>query len=477
MNHPVQRHIQNEDPEAPRFLSEARCQALIAQVRTLGLEGGRIELESNWRGDIRWARNRITTASDWRDHRLDLDDRFIEISLNQVDDASLRAAVRWANTERRRHPDTALLNPPEVRWAPVPQRYPQTHIWSDATYAQSPEARSTIAGQLAAAAERSGMVSAGYASVEARGVSFETGNGLFLYAPQTIAQCSVTVRDPQGTGSGWAGASSYDWNRFDAEKLAKVALEKCLTSRNPVRIEPGRYTLIMEPQATFELIRQVLTDDYGPRSRNENLDLHVKLPFATDTAVQYGPIRLRKTRIGEKIFDERISIRSDPLDPDLGTLPFTYDGDPFVPVTWVDHGILQTLWYDRDYALRELHEQEGKPWSGAFRLDGSGPLASVDEMIATTQRGLLVTRFCDVRVIALSSVLCTGLTRDGLWLIERGKISKAVHNLRFTESPMFVFNNVEQIGASIPVFSPGTPAVVPPIKVRDFSFTSLVDAV
>jgi predicted Zn-dependent protease len=193
---------------------------------------------------------------------------------------------------------------------------------------------------------------------------------------------------------------------------------------------------------------------------------------------RYGEqIEYRKTKLGEQVFDSRLSVRSDPLDPALGTLPFTFDGDPYVPVTWVEHGVLTTLAYNSGYAHGTLLEPAGKPWSGAFRVDGSEPPVSIEEMIATTKRGLWVTRFWDIQGGDYATEQCTGLTRDGLWLIENGKVSHPVQNFRFTESPMFAFNNVEQIGTPVPVFNPECPAVMPAVKVRDFSFIALVDAV
>jgi predicted Zn-dependent protease len=341
--------------------------------------------------------------------------------------------------------------------------------------------RSAIANQLIASAESAGMLSAGYLSVEARGTSLFTQDRRFLYAPQTLAECSLTVRDPDGTGSGWAGASSYDWNRFDAQKLAVVALDKCLRSRNPVAIEPGRYTLIMEPQATFELIAPVFRSpfpylDLRPNEENQFLPFHESRNQHTYPISPWGPPEvIGGTRIGERVLDPRISWSFDPSDPDLGVVPFTGDGEPYVPVTWVKDGVLTTLAYDRDFAQRSLHEPLGKPDSGVFRM--SGGTTTIDEMIQTTKRGLIVTRFWGVDIIAENSILCTGVTRDGLWLIENGKISHPVKNLRFTESPLFALNQVEQLGVPVPVFSPGSPAICPPMKVRDFSFTALIDAV
>jgi predicted Zn-dependent protease len=192
--------------------------------------------------------------------------------------------------------------------------------------------------------------------------------------------------------------------------------------------------------------------------------------------------RLGVSKLGQRILDERITISHDPSDPELGVVPFSVeasaggiDVEPYHPVTWVRNGVLQTLSYDRDYALRALAENNGAPNSGAFRMSGGG--TSTDEMIATTPRGLLVTRFSALRLVDGPSRTYTGVTRDGLWLIEHGKIKKAVKNMRFSDSPLFVFNNVEQLGAPMQVFSPSAPAIVPTVKARDFNFISLVDAI
>jgi predicted Zn-dependent protease len=192
-----------------------------------------------------------------------------------------------------------------------------------------------------------------------------------------------------------------------------------------------------------------------------------------------------RTKLGLKVVDERITISHDPADPALGVIPYagTYL-EPFQPVKWIDRGVLMALSDNsRDLMLGNRNDNIGAHNSGAFRM--SGGETSVEEMIKSTKRGLLVTRFSNVRVLDPSSVLSTGLTRDGLWLIENGQITKAVKNLRFTESPLFVLNSLEQLGVPVPVFRPVknayfpmlTPAIVPPLKARDFSFTSTIDAI
>ena len=477
------------EADVPRFLSQDTCRALIAQVQALGFTGA-FGLSSQWRGDVRWARNRVTTARDWRTN----DIGFGDYGENQLDPASLRAMVLLIQHDRHDYPERQDFEPRPFVWALGSLEYSHPHIWSEATYTQTPDARSTIANQLIDGAERAGMLSAGYLAVEARGTALHTEDGRYLYAPQTLAQCSLTVRDPEGTGSGWAGCSSYDWTRFDAQKLAEIALDKCLRSRHPVKIEPGRYTLIMEPQATFDFASVILRGGVPRFMDRANTEAGgLVMPFRASGSEVYpigtweGQVQWHRTRIGERVLDERITITFDPRDPDLGVVPFSYyrlgggliegtdPGDPIEPVTWIDHGVLTNLSYGRRYALETLHEATGKPNTGAFRMSGGD--TSIEEMIATTKRGLLVTRFWGLDEVDQQSMLCTGLTRDGLWLIEDGKISHPVMNLRFTESPLVAFNQVEQLGVPVPVFSPEIPAVVPPVKVRDFSFTAVVDAV
>jgi predicted Zn-dependent protease len=290
------------------------------------------------------------------------------------------------------------------------------------------------------------------------------------YQQWTQAQCSMTVRDVAGTASGWAGLSSYDWRAIDAQALAQRAIAKCLASRNPVAIEPGRYTVILEPQAVADLMEILV-----PAMRRAEAEGGFPHPFR----LGYDDVlHLDRSKLGLKVVDERITISHDPADPQLGILP-----EPGMrPVTWIDHGVLTNLGYYRGYALDHLNRNDPVRGLDGYRM--SGGETSVDEMIRTTRRGLLVTRFSNVRKLEPASLLSTGLTRDGLWLIENGQISKAVKNFRFTESPLFVLNSIEQLGLPERVFRPIggplghlTPAIVPPLKTRDFSFTSTIDAI
>jgi predicted Zn-dependent protease len=452
-------------PQPGRFLSKQACEALTRRVAGFAVGGGTtdVSVDSTWTGSLRWARNQVSTSGNVRNDRVQIT-RTIRgaasrVGVNQIGDAALEAAVRRAErTLALRREDAESDLPTE----PFTERYASPAIWNDSTYTLDAGRRAEVMRHLVEPAERAGVHAAGYLQVRARGRAVMTDHGRSLYYPYTEAEYSVTVRDPKGTGSGWAGVDWSDWAKIDAEQLSAIALDKCIRSRNPVKVEPGRYVAILEPQAVCDLVESLFSPSILGRSRAE----HGMGPYAKTRT---------DSRIGERMFDERITVTSDCMDPMLGFVPFDQDGDAYYPVTWVEGGVLRALAYNRRYAVELLGKNTGLPASGAFHMHGG--TVSVEEMIATTTRGVLVTRLWGVQLVHEASMLSTGYTRDGLWLIENGKISKPIANFRFTESPLFALNNVEQLGVPQRVYHPGAPVVVPPLKVRDFNFSSLADAV
>ena len=445
-----------------------------------------------WQGELRWGRNRVTLSSDRRDTWLNVQRRVVDgrstgghrVTTNQLDDVSIEAAVRAA--ERM-----SLLGI-DPGWGlgdyPALPEHPPFHgapVWSDATFNLTTEARAEVARSIIGAVEAEGLLSTGY--LEVRGVAgmskgtevpeLRQGELAFWDLPFTTwthAQLSITVRDSTETGSGWAALASYDWNRIDPEALTERAIQKCVASRNPVALEPGRYTVILEPQAVADLIEPLIRS-LGAREEAERPG---QSPWYLGPDEHLG---LHRSKLGTKVVDSRISISHDPSDPLLG-IPGSRV-DTYGPVTWIDRGVLTNLGYQFETDVKWLEGWHGLRGPAVYRMSGGD--TTIEEMIASTRRGLLVTRFSNVRTLDERSLLCTGLTRDGLWLIEDGKITKAVKNFRFTESPLFVLNSVEQLGEPVPVFRTPPhpfligpmPALVPALKVRDFSFTSLIDAV
>jgi predicted Zn-dependent protease len=301
--------------------------------------------------------------------------------------------------------------------------------------------------------------------------------GLAAYAAGTMAQYSETVRNREGTGSGWAGMTHTDWSKIDVAALSARAMQKCVASANPRAIEPGRYTAILEPQVVgrffFHMVHLL---DRRQSERGAT-------PFMGKTP--------GTTRIGERILDPRITISTDPMDIDGSYIPFDADGYPYRPVTWVEHGVLKELAYDIYYARSTLKTNTSLPNPLAYRMSGGD--TTIEEMIATTTRGVLVSNTDIAYEVYARSNLISTVTRDGLWLIEHGKITHPVKNMEVIESPLFIGNRVEQLGKPERIFgtynhgdTTGThppmafgnvSIVVPPLKVRDFNFSALTGAV
>ncbi len=473
------------------MMSKENTERILSRLHELRERQGiyRFSVSSAWGSDIRWARNRASMTSDRRTVQVMV---FCEIAggggsavTNQIDSDSLKGVLQSAERQSLRKADQRAVDiPMELSHVST---IPRTITWSDTTINRTVEESANVVQYATSLAEEQDLLSAGY--IESHGMTVGSSSIDIYdrvqqsYSAMTQAQCSSTVRHPQGTASGWAGLARYDFDRIDEKALAAQSMEKCIASLNPVRIEPGRYTTILEPQAVAEFIHPMFdSGDSHPAMRigGENHGPSNPYFLGRDQSVSRGI-----SKIGLKIVDERITISHDPADSELGILAAPGLG----PVTWIDKGVLTGLTYTRDYGLVELNEDSEVHRRMSFRMEGGN--TSFDEMIAGTQRGLLISRFYKLRVVDRGSLLMTGVTRDGLWLIEDGKISKAVRNFRINESPLFALNNVEQLGVATPVYRPFpwpelaplfqqhalSQVIVPPIKVNDFSFTASIDAI
>jgi predicted Zn-dependent protease len=245
-----------------------------------------------------------------------------------------------------------------------------------------------------------------------------------------------------------------DAKRFDGAASSAIAVDKAVASREAQAIEPGKYTVIMEPTAAVELL-QPLVFGMDARSADEG-----RSPLSKAGG---------GSKVGEKLVGDAVTIWSDPTSDDVPTSPWGNDGRPYEKTHWIENGVVQNLYYSRYWA-----EKQGKPATPApsnFLM--AGGKASLDDLIKDTARGILVTRFWYIRFVDPQTLLLTGLTRDGTFLIEDGKIKHAIKNLRFNESPIIMLNNVEALGQPVRIQG----SMIPPMRIRDFTFTSLSDAV
>jgi predicted Zn-dependent protease len=313
---------------------------------------------------------------------------------------------------------------------------------------------------LGPARAKGNLQAAGFLQVDANINSMGNSAGLFHYHRGTKSNYTLTVRTADGTGSGWSGAEEPKFASIDFAKISAQAIEKAELSRNPVAIEPGRYTVILEPQAVGDLV-SLVAFYADARSADEG-----RSPFVKEGG---------GNKIGEKIVDQRITVYSDPYDPKILADPFDGEGFPLTRRNWIDQGVLKEMQYGRFWAKK----QGKQPTGGANNIVLSGGSTTRDQMIAGTARGILVSRLWYLREVDPRTLMYTGLTRDGTFLIENGKITKAIKNMRFNESPLFMLNNLEALGAQERVagVEAGIPCVMPLLKARDFNFTSLSDAV
>jgi predicted Zn-dependent protease len=436
-------------------------QTLIGRILKMSQsDSASVTVNSNVTNNLRFAANQVSTAASVSDINIQVTSNFgpkhATVVTNNTSDEALLAAVRQSEALAKLAPDD-----PEAMPDLGPQNIKTVNAWfNDTAGLSAADLMKAGLTALEPARRARDLNVAGYLVVNQASSSLGNTKGLFAYHRATNVNYTVTARTADGTGSGWAGADHPDWRQLNVGELSARAIEKARLSRNPVAIEPGRYTVILEPQAVGDLA-QLIGFYADARQSDEG-----RSPFTKPGG---------GNKIGEKIMDPRVSLIADPFDPMVLAQPWDGDGLPLGRQIFVDRGVLKELYYSRFWAKKQGKQPTGNPTSFIM----TGGTASVDDMIKSTPRGVLVTRLWYLREVDPRTILYTGLTRDGTFLIENGKISKAVKNFRFNDSPLFMLNNIEAMGR--PVRLAGTEAggavVVPPIKVKDFTFTSLSDAV
>lgn len=446
---------------AGAILSREEAQAIVERVVKMSkADAINVTLGTNHTSNVRFADNQMSTAGATTDAGVAVQSSFgpkhAVVTTNDLSEASLRRCVEQSEVLARLAPDD-----PEAMPELEPQRYAAVEAYRDTTAAIGAAERAQAALTALAPARKAGDIkAAGYLVVGAGCNAIGNNKGMYAYHRSTSVNYTLTVRTTDGTGSGWAGADHPDWRQIDFEAVSLRAIDKARRSAKPQAIEPGRYTVILEPQAVGDLA-QLVAFYADARQADEG-----RSPFSK----QGGG-----NKVGEQIVDSRISIWSDPADPQLLAQPFDGEGFPIARQVWVENGKLNQLQYSRFWARKQ-----GKvPTGGATSLKMSGGPATMDEMIRSTERGILVTRLWYLREVDPRTILYTGLTRDGTFLIEEGRISRPISNLRFNESPLFMLNNLEMLGPTerLAGTEAGGAVAMPAIKVRDFNFTSLSEAV
>jgi predicted Zn-dependent protease len=430
-------------------------------------DGVEVRFSGGERSATRYANSSITANLIEHDQEVTVTVRYgqktASASTHQFDDASLKRIIAQVQELAKRKPDNPELMPlvkPPQQYIEVEAALPEAVNFGPAERAKMVKASTDIC-------EKQGVLGAGYIPKMHWTDAIANSEGLFAYFRYAEASFILTCRTPDQTGSGWAGTTGMKQvSKIDAVGLTEVAASKALESRKPRALEPGNYTVILEPR---------------PAARYLSLMLNSLNARAAEEGRSFMSGKERgSTRVGEKVFGDNFTLRSEVGNPILRQTPVGQDGLAAKPITWVEKGVVKNLFYDRYWASRQKKEPTGTMAQMSLVMDGG--TTSVDEMVKSTKRGLLVSFFWYIRAVDPQTLLNTGMTRDGLFLIENGEIVAPVQNFRWNESPAVSFNNITALGRAVPMHTgeaydnPGT-ALVPAMKIEDFTMTSISPAV
>ena len=410
-------------------------------------------------GNIRYALNSVSTSGYVSDCDLAVEVAFGKrtgtATINSFDDASIEAVVRRAEELAKLAPEN-----PEFMPAIDKQTYKASNTFDEKTANITPEYRAGVAAACIEPCRKDKLTAAGFLTDGQSFSAIANSKGNFGYQKSSSMDFTCTVRTDDGKGSGWVARNLGDVSKFDAKDEIKTAIQKAKGSVDAKALEPGKYTVIMEPAATAGLISFMM---FGFDARQ------------ADEGRSFLSKKGGGNKLGEKLFDERVTMFADPWDANAAVLPWDNDGLARERTTIVDKGKINYLHYSRYWASKQGKKSVGQP--GNLIMVG-GDKSTMD-LVKGTKKGVLVTRTWYIRLVDPQTVLLTGLTRDGTFYIEDGEIKYPIKNFRFNESPAIMLNNIEEIGKPVRVADDESPFVmmIPPMKIRDFTFTSLSDAV
>lgn len=435
------------------FTKEEAKQLLDKALSYSKAETCEVNLSGDNTGNIRYARNTVSTAGYQNNQNMVVQSSFGNkvgvATIDEFTDETIARAVKTSEELARLAPENPEFMPPLG-----PQQYDDSAEYFESTAKINPDFRADVAAKSIEPARAKDVTAAGFLEDSAQCAAMANSNGLFAYNQFTNLDFTVTMRTNDGTGSGWVTRDFNDVSNFDAAEASAVAIDKSLQSRNAKAIEPGKYTVILEPAASVQLLGNML-GSFNARTADEGRSFMSKEGGGT--------------KLGEKIVDERVNLYSDPQNAMVPTSTWNGAGVPRKKVDWLKGGVVDNLFYSRFWAKEK--GVEAVPFPANSIMEGGD--ASLEDLIKDTQKGVLVTRLWYIRTVDPQTLLYTGLTRDGTFYIENGKIKHPIKNFRFNESPIIMLNNLETLGQQVRING----NLIPYMKVRDFTFTSLSDAV
>jgi predicted Zn-dependent protease len=440
----------------------AICEKLLSYVKA---EDAVVNVNSENYGHLRFAQNSFTTSGSRENLAVNvtvwIDNKRGAAATNEVDDESLKAVVALAE-------QLARIARVDREYMPTlgKQTYKPIDGYAEATSNISLTSRAKTIDDVISACEKAKVIGAGFHQARGSAGASATKNGNFIYERSSLVSLSTTARTPDGTGSGYFLRNHFDVAKLDTTRVANEAIRKSLNSRNPRVLEPGVYPAILEPQAVADLLG-FFAFGFDARSAEEG-----RSPFSDGDG---------KTKVGQQLFDERINIYSDPWHPDLPGAQSAQGGISSQKIYLVRNGIVENLIYSRFWAKQKGKEPTPGPVNSI--MESSMSPSALEDMIKSMDRGLLLGRFWYIRSLDPRTVTQTGLTRDGIWYVEKGKIQYPVKNFRFNQSVMQLLapGNVDMIGKPERVGTSegqgGNSSLLPALKVKQFHFSSQSEAV
>jgi len=415
-----------------------------------------VSLEAGRESLTRFAGNQIHQNVSESDHKLTI--RSIEdgcigyASTNSLARGPLRESLEWARAVAR----SGRIKAEPAEFA-GPQEYASIDNYSTATAEFSPVERAETVGKLIEKCSSKGAEAAGAVSNSESALAIANTNGLRAYNAGTDSNFTATVSADGSTG--WCDAYAVDAPSLKTDAMGKRALERAVAGRNPRKLEPGRYTVILEEAPIKDFLDYLNWLGFGAQAFEEGRS------YMCD-------------KVGEKITGDNITIIDDAYHLLGAGVPFDFEGMPRQRVVFIEDGVAREVVYDRAYGARAGRASTGHALPARFTY---GPLplnlimkpgeTDYDEMLRSVERGLLISRFWYCRVVDPAKTLMTGQTRDGTFLIENGKIVCGVQDMRFNENILEAFSRAETISKSVRRI--GT-SIVPAMKIADFRFTETV---
>ncbi len=443
------------------ILSEAEARDLTKKI--LGFSKADsciVTLDGNEDRHIRFAQNMATTNGAPSSFDVGVESHFGKRSGSaagtDLSDDALAALVAQSENTAKLAPENPEFMPPLG-----PQHYPTGTAFSTATQGTTSAMLAAAIQPVLAQAEAKNLQASGFLDIGTSFSAMATSAGLFAYDTETDVLHTITARTPDGTGAGWAGTTHNDFSKLDVAGMGATAIDKAVRSQKPITLPPGKYTVILEPSGVSDLLG-LLISEFDQRAADEGRS------FATKKG--------GGSRLGDMVFGKNVTIFSDPNDPLVPGGIYSDDGLPALRTAWVEGGVLKNLQCSRYWAQKTKINAVPSPTT----LTMTGGTTSTADMIKQTKRGLLITRFWYIREVDPQTVLLTGLTRDGVFLIDHGEIVKPVCNFRFNESPVAMLNKVIAMGPTVRTYGEetiGIPTAVPTLLVDGFTLSSVSDAV